>query len=87
MIAGEAGTGKSATIEAMREAYQEAGYRVPGLAWTNAVVQDMKRDGFTDAATIASEMKRQERARANGTRARCSSSTRRPCFRPSIWPK
>jgi hypothetical protein len=60
IIAGEAGTGKSATVEAIREAYKEAGYRVRGLAWTNAVVQDMKRDGFTEAATIASEMKRLE---------------------------
>jgi nucleoside-triphosphatase THEP1 len=70
MIAGEAGTGKSATIEAVREAYQDAGYKVRGLAWTNAVVQDMKRDGFADASTIASEIMRQEKALANGTRAR-----------------
>jgi AAA domain/MobA/VirD2-like, nuclease domain len=60
VIAGEAGTGKSTTVEAIREAYQQAGFRVQGLAWTNAVVQDMKRDGFTNAATIASELKRLE---------------------------
>jgi hypothetical protein len=70
MIAGEAGTGKSATIEAVREAYQDAGYKVRGLAWTNAVVQDLKRDGFADASTIASEIMRQEKASANGTRGR-----------------
>jgi hypothetical protein len=60
VIAGEAGTGKSATVEAIREAYLDAGYRVRGLAWTNSVVQDMKKDGFVEAATIASEMKRLE---------------------------
>ena len=60
IIAGEAGTGKSATLEAIRDAYEEAGYRVLGMSWTNAVVQDMKRDGFTEASTIASEMKRLE---------------------------
>jgi Ti-type conjugative transfer relaxase TraA len=60
LIAGEAGTGKSTTIEAVREAYEAAGHRVIGLSWTNAVVQDMKRDGFTQASTIASELKRLE---------------------------
>ena len=58
IVAGEAGTGKSVTVEAIREAYSEAGFRARGLAWTNAVVQDMKRDGFLDAATIASEIKK-----------------------------
>jgi ATP-dependent exoDNAse (exonuclease V) alpha subunit len=38
----------------------DAGYRVHGLAWTNAVVQDMKRDGFANASTLASEFKRLE---------------------------
>jgi AAA domain-containing protein len=47
-------------VEAIRDAYVEAGYRVHGLAWTNAVVQDMKRDGFTKASTMASEFKRLE---------------------------
>ena len=34
------------------------GYTVLGLAWTNAVVQDMKHGGFANAATIAAEMER-----------------------------
>ena len=64
MIAGEAGTGKSRTLGAIRDAYEESGKRVIGMAWTNAVVQDMRGDGFKEAVTIASELKRQEGARA-----------------------
>jgi hypothetical protein len=64
IIAGEAGTGKSTTIEAIREAYLQASYHVQGLSWTNAVVQDMKRDGFIHASTIASELKRLENGSA-----------------------
>ena len=60
IIAGEAGTGKSRTLGAIREAYEADGYRVTGLSWTNSVVQDMRRDGFGNASTIASEMKRLE---------------------------
>ena len=60
LIAGQAGSGKSATLEAVREAYREAGYRVIGLSLTNSVVNGMKQDGFAEAATIAAEMKRQE---------------------------
>jgi hypothetical protein len=58
LISGEAGTGKSVTLQAIREAYAEAGYEVRGLAPTNAVVQDMKADGFAEAFTLASEIQR-----------------------------
>ncbi len=61
MIAGEAGTGKSTATGAIRDAYEAAGFTVKGLAWTNAVVQDMRADGFTDASTIASELGRVEK--------------------------
>jgi Ti-type conjugative transfer relaxase TraA len=60
LIAGQAGSGKSTTLEAVREAYREAGYRVIGLSLTNSVVNGMKQDGFAEIATIAGEMKRQE---------------------------
>lgn len=60
IIAGEAGTGKSRTLGAIREAYEADGYRVIGMSWTNGVVQDMRQDGFAHASTIASEMKRLE---------------------------
>ncbi len=56
IIDGQAGTGKSFTIAAVREAYESAGYRVIGLAPTNAVAQDMRADGFAHAATIHSEI-------------------------------
>ena len=50
LIDGQAGTGKSYTMAAIREAYEASGYRVVGLAPTNAVAQDMQRDGFRHAA-------------------------------------
>ena len=46
IIDGQAGTGKSYTIAAIREAYEAAGCRVIGLAPTNAVAQDMQRRRF-----------------------------------------
>ena len=47
---GRAGTGKSYTLQAVREAH--AGCRVIGLAPTNTVAQDLMRDGFAEAATV-----------------------------------
>ena len=44
LIEGRAGTGKSYTLAAVREAHEAAGYRVVGLAPTNAVAQDLKAD-------------------------------------------
>jgi ATP-dependent exoDNAse (exonuclease V) alpha subunit len=58
VIAGESGTGKSTTLAAVRDAYEAAGYRVIGMAWTNAVVHNLQRDGFRNTATIASELNR-----------------------------
>ncbi|HTV88818.1 MAG TPA: AAA family ATPase, partial [Stellaceae bacterium] len=58
VVAGEAGSGKSTTLAAVRDAYEAAGYRVIGMAWTNAVVQNLQRDGFRDATTIAAELNR-----------------------------
>jgi Ti-type conjugative transfer relaxase TraA len=60
VIAGEAGTGKSTTLAAVRDAYEASGYRVIGMAWTNAVVQNLRHDGFRDSTTIASELRRIE---------------------------
>ena len=42
----------------IRDGYEKAGYRVIGMAWTNTVVQDMRRDGYREATTIASELRR-----------------------------
>ncbi len=56
LIDGQAGTGKSYTMAAIREAYAANGYQAIGLAPTNAVAQDMRRDGFKIARTIHSEL-------------------------------
>ena len=56
LIDGQAGTGKSYTMAAIRAAYQSEGYRVIGLAPTNAVASDMTRNGFERAATVHSEL-------------------------------
>ena len=56
LIDGQAGTGKSYTMAAIREAYEASGRSVIGLAPTNAVAQDMLRDGFRHAGTVHSEL-------------------------------
>jgi Ti-type conjugative transfer relaxase TraA len=52
LIEGRAGTGKSYALGVIREAYEEAGQRVIGLAPTNAVAQDLKASGFGEASTV-----------------------------------
>ena len=61
VLAGEAGTGKSTTLAAVRDAYETAGYRVIGMSWTNQVVQNLRQDGFRDATTLAAELYRLDR--------------------------
>jgi Ti-type conjugative transfer relaxase TraA len=56
IIEGRAGTGKSYTLAAVRDAHEQAGYRVVGLAPTNAVAQDLKADGFREASTVHSAL-------------------------------
>lgn len=53
IIQGRAGSGKSYAAGAVREAYERSGTTVFGLAPTNAVVSDMRGDGF-DAHTVHS---------------------------------
>lgn len=55
LIDGQAGTGKTYTMTAIRAVYQAQGYGVIGLAPTNAVAHDLKEEGF-DARTIHSEL-------------------------------
>jgi ATP-dependent exoDNAse (exonuclease V) alpha subunit len=64
MLWGEAGTGKSHTLNAARAAYEAEGSKVIGLAWTNDVAQQMRGDGFGTANTIASELKGLENGRS-----------------------
>ena len=52
LIEGRAGTGKSYTLAAVRDAYERDGKRVVGLAPTNAVAQDLAQDGFREARTV-----------------------------------
>ena len=60
MLWGEAGTGKSHTLKAVRSVYEQEGFEVIGLAHTNKTVQQMRRDGFTRANTITSELNMSE---------------------------
>src|SRR5271165_2415886 len=52
LIEGRAGTGKSYTLAAVRDAHEIARYRVVGLAPTNSVAQSIKADGFREAGTV-----------------------------------
>lgn len=53
VVEGLAGTGKSFTMSAIRDVYEEEGKRVIGLSHTNTIVQDMAADGFKQAYTIS----------------------------------
>jgi len=52
LIEGRAGTGKSYTLAAIRDAHERDGRRVVGLAPTNAVAQDLAADGFRESGTV-----------------------------------
>lgn len=56
VIEGRAGTGKSFVLGAVRDAHQGAGYRVIGLAPTNAVAQTMGDEGFSKTSTVHAEL-------------------------------
>jgi Ti-type conjugative transfer relaxase TraA len=56
LIVGQAGTGKSFVMSAIRDAYEAAGHRVIGLAPTNKVAKSLNRDGFDYAKTLHSEL-------------------------------
>jgi len=63
LIEGRAGVGKSYAAGAIREAYEQSGYRVVGLAPTNVVAADMKADGFREAGTVHSHLFRAKNGR------------------------
>jgi ATP-dependent exoDNAse (exonuclease V) alpha subunit len=56
LIDGQAGTGKSFTMAAIRDAYEAEGHRVIGLAFTNKVAKNLAGDGFTHAGTVHREL-------------------------------
>ncbi|HME24406.1 MAG TPA: AAA family ATPase [Acetobacteraceae bacterium] len=68
IIEGRAGTGKSYSLTAIRDAHALVGRRVIGLAPTNAVAQDLKAEGFTEAATAHSELFRLKNGRTSWDR-------------------
>lgn len=68
IVIGRAGTGKSHTLNAARQAFEAEGYRVIGLAPTNAVVADLRKDGYGHAATLHRELGQLERKPARWDR-------------------
>lgn len=61
LLRGRAGTGKSTTLNALRDTFELRGYAVIALAPTNTVVSDLKESGFSDARTIHSALARLKR--------------------------
>jgi Ti-type conjugative transfer relaxase TraA len=61
IVIGRAGTGKSHMLNYARYALETEGYRVIGLAPTNAVVADLRKDGYGHAATLHRELGQLER--------------------------
>ncbi|MER9420683.1 AAA family ATPase [Mesorhizobium sp. M0306] len=68
IVQGRAGTGKSFALGSIREAHEAAGYRVVGLAPTNAVAQTMKEDGLARSSTVHAELFRLKNGRAQWDR-------------------
>lgn len=52
IIEGRAGTGKSYLMQGIREAYEEGGVSVFGLAPTHLVAKDLEKGGFKNAYTV-----------------------------------
>ena len=68
LIEGRAGTGKSFTLAAIRDAHERDGKRVVGLAPTNAVAQDLAADGFSEASTVHAALFRLKNGRTTWDR-------------------
>ena len=68
VIEGRAGTGKSHVLQAVRDGHERNGLRVIGLAPTNAVAQDLKAEGFAEAATAHSALFRLKNGRTSWDR-------------------
>lgn len=68
LVEGRAGTGKSFALGSIRDAHEAAGYRVIGLAPTNAVAQTMADEGFAKTSTVHAELFRLKNGRAQWDR-------------------
>ena len=63
VIEGLAGTGKSHSLTAIREAHERAGWRVLGLAPTNTAAEGLRNAGFRNGRTAHLELFFQENGR------------------------
>jgi len=66
IIQGRAGTGKSFTLNALRETLEGEGYQVTGLAPTNTAAKDLREAGFSDARTVHSFTYAHQKANEEG---------------------
>jgi ATP-dependent exoDNAse (exonuclease V) alpha subunit len=86
LIDGQAGTGKSFTMAAIRDAYKAAGHRVIGLAPTNKVAKNLANDGFEHAKTVHSELFALNNGRTRWDPKPSSWWTKRRCSTPDFMP-
>ncbi len=56
LLTGRAGTGKSFSLNAIREALSDSGYQVRGLGPTNQVAEQLRAQGFNGARTVHAEL-------------------------------
>ena len=58
VIQGRAGVGKSTMLAAVRESYEEAGYKVQGIALAGVAAQNLQKESGIESKTIASWLSR-----------------------------
>ena len=58
VIQGRAGVGKSTMLSAVRETYEEAGYKVQGIALAGVAAQNLQKESGIESKTIASWLSR-----------------------------
>jgi ATP-dependent exoDNAse (exonuclease V) alpha subunit len=68
LIYGQAGTGKTYVMRAVRDIHERQGYEVIGLAPTNAVARIMRNDSFANARALHSELWALDHGRTRWTR-------------------
>ena len=56
-IQGRAGTGKTTSMEAVRESAEASGFKVVGLAPTHKAAQELRDAGISDTRTVAAAMR------------------------------
>ena len=54
IIQGRAGTGKSTMLQAVRESYEQAGFKVQGIALAGQAAQNLQKESGIESKTIAS---------------------------------